>query len=202
MNSIERFRAMATVPLQSPDAAANELEYAVSELGMVGVELATTIAGADLAGADLDLFWSAAARLKALVLLHPVDPLAGIDLTSHFLHNIIGRPAETTIAIARLLLSGVLTRHPDLNICLVHGGGFLPYQIGRMQRGWEIKPAIVATELASQPLDALRTLYFDTVLDEPMALRYLIDLVGAERVLLGTDFPFEMGDPTPFARSD
>lgn len=192
-----RFLAMATVPLQSPDAAARELAYAVDELGMVGVEIATTVDGADLSSADLDVFWATAARLKSLVLLHPIDPLAGIDLRSHFLHNIVGRPAETTIAVARLLLSGVFTRHPSLNMCVVHGGGFLPYQIGRMQRGWEHNPAVVATDLPVPPLDAIRSLYFDTILHEPSALRYLIDLVGDEHVLLGTDYPFEMGDSDP-----
>ncbi len=197
-----RFLAMATVPLQSPEAAAAELEYAARELGMTGVEIATTVDGVDLVNADLDPFWSAAARLGSLVMLHPFAPLAGMDLSSHFLHNIIGRPAETTIAIARLLLSGVLARHPDLNICVVHGGGFLPYQIGRMQRGWEAKPAIVAPDLPTPPREAIRSLHFDTILHDPLALRYLIDLVGADRVLLGTDYPFEMGDPDPLGTID
>jgi len=198
----QRFRAMATVPLQSREAAVVELEYAVAELGMPAVEIATTVAGVDLVTADLDPFWETAARLQALVLLHPYDPLTGIDLSGAFMHNIVGRPAESTIAVARLLLSGVLTRHPGLEICVVHGGGFLPYQIGRMQRGWEAKPAVVAAELPTPPLDVIRTLSFDTVLHEPRALRFLIDLVGADRVLLGTDYPFEMGDPDPLGTID
>ncbi len=100
--------------------------------------------------------------MRCLVVLHPLDPLPGIDLGSHFLHNIVGRPAESTIAIAGLLLGGLLERHPQLTLCVVHGGGFLPYQIGRMQRGWEARPEIVAADLATAPTDVLRSLYFDT----------------------------------------
>ncbi len=198
----DRLLAMATVPLQAPDLAAAELRHAVEGLGMVGVEIATTVAGTDLVTAELDPFWAAAADLETVVLLHPMDPLPGIDLRRHFLHNAVGRPAETTIAIARLIMAGILDRHPGLKICVVHGGGFLPYQIGRLQRGWEALPHVAATELATPPLDTLERLYFDTILHHPPALRYLIDLVGAERIVLGTDYPFEAGDPDPIGTVD
>ncbi len=198
----DRLLAMATVPLQAPELAAAELRHAVRELGMVGVEIATTVAGTDLVSAELDPFWAAAADLRVVVLLHPMDPLPGIDLRRHFLHNMVGRPAETTIAIGRLVMAGVFDRHPGLVMCVVHGGGFLPYQIGRMQRGWETMPRVAATDLATPPLDTLRRLYFDTILHHPPALRYLIDLVGADRIMLGTDYPFEAGDPDPIATVD
>jgi len=195
----DRFLALGTVPLQNPEAAVTELRYAVDELGMVGVEIGTRVGDVDLVSARLDLFWEEAARLRCLLLLHPLDPLPGIDLGSHFLHNIVGRPAETTIAVARLLLAGLFERHPRLQMCVVHGGGFLPYQIGRMGRAWVARPEIVASELKTPPLEALRQLSFDTVLHEPAAIRYLVDVVGADRVLLGTDYPFEMGDADPVA---
>ncbi len=195
----DRFLAIGTVPLQSPQAAATELRYAVQQLGMVGVEIGTRVGDLYLANLDLDPFWGEAARLRCLVVLHPLDPLPGIDLSSHFLHNIVGRPAESTIAIAGLLLGGLLERHPQLSLCVVHGGGFLPYQIGRMQRGWEARPEIVAADLATAPTEVLRSLYFDTVLHEPVAIRSLVDLVGVDRVVLGTDYPFEMGDLDPIA---
>jgi aminocarboxymuconate-semialdehyde decarboxylase len=195
----DRFLAIGTVPLQSPQAAATELRYAVEQLGMVGVEIGSRVGDVYLANADLDPFWEEAARLRCLVVLHPLDPLPGIDLGSHFLHNIVGRPAESTIAIAGLLLGGLLERHPQLTLCVVHGGGFLPYQIGRMQRGWEARPEIVAADLATAPTDVLRSLYFDTVLHHPAAIRSLVDLVGVDRVVLGTDYPFEMGDLDPIA---
>lgn len=198
----ERFMFLATAPLQEPEAAAEELRYAAGELGAVGIEIATTVAGTDLVDAGLDPLWEAAAELNSLVLLHPMNPIPSIDLKRHFLHNLIGRPIESTIAIARLLMAGVFDRHPDLKMCIVHGGGFLPYQVGRLQKGWDTKPALAATDLATAPLDAIKDLYFDTVIHNPQALRYLIDLVGAQRIMLGTDHPFEAGDADPIATVD
>ncbi len=195
--SPDRFRTLATVPLQTPDQAAAELRYATIELGMLGVEIATTVDGIDLVTAGLDPFWATAADLGSLVLLHPMAPLPGIDLRRHFLHNAVGRPAETTIAIARLVMAGVFDRHPDLRVCVVHGGGFLPYQAGRLQRGWESMPGVADTDLATPPLEVVKQLYYDTILHNPLALRYLIDLVGADRIMVGTDYPFEAGDLDP-----
>jgi len=197
-----RFLALATAPLQHPEMAAAELRYATDELGMVGVEIATTVDGVDLVSADLDPFWEAAAERASLVLLHPLEPLAGIDLKRHFLDNMIGRPAETTIAIARLVMAGLFDKYPELRVCVVHGGGFLPYQVGRMQRGWEAMPRLAATDLTTPPREVINRLYFDTILHNPQALRYLIDLVGAERIALGTDYPFEAGDPDPIKTLD
>jgi aminocarboxymuconate-semialdehyde decarboxylase len=197
-----RFLALATAPLQAPELAAAELRYATEQLGMVGVEIATRVGDADLVSAGLDAFWATAEELGSLVLLHPMDPLPGIDLQRHFLANTVGRPAETTIAAARLIFAGVFDRHPGLRVCVVHGGGFLPYQVGRMQRAWEAKPAIAATDLATPPLEVAQHLYFDTIVHNPQALRYLIDLVGAERIMLGTDYPFEAGDLDPLPTID
>ena len=197
-----RFLALATAPLQEPELAAAELRHATSELGMVGVEIATTVDGTDLVSADLDAFWAAATEVGSLLLLHPMEPLPGIDLKRHFLDNMIGRPAETTIAIARLVMAGVFDRHPGLRMCVVHGGGFLPYQIGRVQRGWETKPGLADVDLATPPMSVIEQLYFDTILHNPAALRYLIDLVGADRIMIGTDYPFEAGDPDPLASID
>jgi aminocarboxymuconate-semialdehyde decarboxylase len=197
-----RFLALATAPLQEPELAAAELRYATSRLGMVGVEIATTINGSDLVSAQLDVFWAAAADMGSLVLLHPMEPLPGIDLKKHFLDNTIGRPAETTIAIARLVMAGLFDRHPDLRVCVVHGGGFLPYQIGRVQRGWEARPGLADVDLATPPMEVIKQLYFDTIVHHPPALRYLIDLVGADRIMIGSDYPFEAGDLDPLKTLD
>jgi aminocarboxymuconate-semialdehyde decarboxylase len=193
----DRFRAMATVPLQSPADAATELERAVGELGMVGVEIATTVDGVWLDQLDLDPVWESASALGAVVLLHPMTPLNGVDLDRYFIDNSVGRPAETTIATAGLIFSGVFDRFPDLRVCVVHGGGFVPFQIGRMDRAFEVKPDLAAAHLKRRPSDVLKMIYVDTVVHEPAVLSFLVDLMGANRILLGTDYPFEMGDDNP-----
>lgn len=193
----ERFLALGTVPLQSPDRAAEELHFAVEELGLVGVEIATTVDDTDLDRAGLDPFWEAAQRLGCLLLLHPCNPLPGVDLSRYFLDNIVGRPAESTIAVAQLIFSGVLERFPELKICVVHGGGFVPFQIGRMQRGYDAVPKRTAEHISTPPAELARRLYYDTVLHDSNALAFLVGQVGANRVVMGTDYPFEMGDPEP-----
>jgi aminocarboxymuconate-semialdehyde decarboxylase len=164
---------------------------------MVGVEIATTIADADLDRAGLDPFWEAAEQLGCFVLLHPCNPLPGVDLSRYFLDNMVGRPAESTIAMAGLLFGGVLERFPGLKICMCHGGGFIPFQIGRMERGFEAASQRTREKISTPPSELFLRLYYDTVLHNPKALGFLVDQVGAERVMMGSDYPFEMGDPEP-----
>jgi aminocarboxymuconate-semialdehyde decarboxylase len=193
----DRFIALGTVPLQNPAGAAEELEYAVRNLGMAGVQIATTVDGTDLEAAGLDPFWEAAENLRCPVVIHPCDPLPGVDLSRNFLDNMVGRPAESSIAVARLLFGGTLERYPDLVICVVHGGGFIPYQLGRMQRGFDAVPHLAAQNITRPPRELARLLYYDTVLHDPAPLAFLIGLVGADHVVLGTDYPFPMGDSQP-----
>lgn len=193
----DRFHAVATVPLQSPDRAAAELRHAVTALGLVGVEIATTVDGMELDDPSLDPFWSAAEELRALVIVHPLASLAGRNVRRYNLGNLVGNPAETTVALGHLVFGGVLERHPDLRMCLVHGGGFAPYQVGRWDRAFHTNAQGAAEHLTRPPSEWLRTLYFDTVLHSPQSLRHLIDVVGVQQVLLGSDYPFQMGEPNP-----
>jgi aminocarboxymuconate-semialdehyde decarboxylase len=195
----DRFRTLATVPLQAPERAAAELAHAVAELGHVGVEIATTVDGVELDDPALTPFWAAAADLRCLVVVHPLASLAGRNVRRYNLNNLVGNPAESTIAAAHLIFGGVLERHPDLLVCLVHGGGFAPYQIGRWDRGFRTNALGAAENLTRAPSEWLRAMYFDTVLHSPPALRHLIDVVGADHVLLGSDYPFQMGEPEPVA---
>ena len=195
----DRFRGLCTVPLQAPEQAAAELGHAIGELGMVGAEVGTTVAGRELDDRDLDPFWAMASELGCVLLVHPFNALAGRRVERHFLSNLVGNPAETTIAVAHLIFGGVLERYPELKICVVHGGGFLPYQVGRLERGYVARPALTATHISESPRAALRRLYYDTVLHDPMSLAALIAFAGPEHVVLGSDYPFEMGDPDPVA---
>jgi aminocarboxymuconate-semialdehyde decarboxylase len=192
-----RFRTLGTVPLQDPVAAAEELEYAVRELGMAGVQIATTVDGTDLDAAGLDPFWEAAEALRCPVVIHPCNPLPGVDLSRNFLDNLVGRPAESTIAVAHLLFGGTLERFPDLVICVVHGGGFVPYQMGRMQRGFDAVPQAAAQNISRPPSELARLLYYDTIVHDPAVLAFLVDHMGADHVVVGTDYPFPMGDSEP-----
>ena len=193
----DRFLALATAPLQAPRAAAEELRRAVGQLGMVGVEIATTVNGTELDDRGLDPFWSAAQDLGAIVLVHPMEPPPGRGTPRYFLGNAVGRPAQTTLAVAHLVLGGVLERFQELRVCVVHGGGFLPYQRGRLDRAYLAQPRLAAVNLTRPPSVWLRRLYYDTVVHDPEVLAWLVDFAGADHVVLGSDYPFEMGDPDP-----
>jgi len=194
----ERFRSLATVPLQAPALAVEALAHAMTELGMAGVQVATTVRGRYLDEVDgLDAFWEAAEELGAFVLLHPLRPLGSIDLNRYFLDNSVGRPAETSIAVAGLIMSGVIERFPNLVLCAVHGGGFVPFQVGRLDKAFDKVPGLAQQRIAQSPSDSLANLYADSIVHDPEALAFLVKRMGADRVVLGTDYPFPMGDQDP-----
>jgi aminocarboxymuconate-semialdehyde decarboxylase len=197
-----RMIGLGTVPLQDPPRAAEELAYLVQELGMAGVEIATHVDGTPIDQAGLDPFWEAANELRCLVLFHPNDPLRGLDLGRYFMDNIVGRPAESTVAIGYLLLSGVFERYPDLVLCMVHGGGYMPYQIGRWDKGYKMVPHLVGANLSKPPLEYVRKLYFDSLVHIPETMSYLLELVGPTQVVVGTDYPYEMAERAPVAFVD
>lgn len=193
----DRLRGLCTAPLQDGTRAAAELRHAVTQLGMVGVEIATTVDGRDLDDPDLDPFWGVAAELRCPVVIHPYRSLAGRNVSRYFLNNLVGNPAESTIAMGHLIFGGVLERFPDVRFVMVHGGGFVPWQSGRWNHGFEAVPGPTHQRLSTSPGELLRRVYFDTVMHDPRLLAYLLDWAGPERVVLGSDYPFPMGDLTP-----
>jgi aminocarboxymuconate-semialdehyde decarboxylase len=191
-----RHRGLATVPLQDPTVAAAELGHAVRDLGLRGAMVDPNALGRPLGDAAFDPFWAAAADLAAPVIFHPYLLEAVERFGRHYLHNLVGYPFETTLAAASLILGGTLDRFPGLSVVLVHGGGFLPYHIGRFDRAHETRPEARADD-AGLPSRYLRRFLYDTLVQRPDALRFLVQLVGHDRVLLGSDHPFWMGDPDP-----
>jgi aminocarboxymuconate-semialdehyde decarboxylase len=188
----DRFLAIATVPMQAPKLAADELRHAMRTLGLRGMQIGSNVAGKNLDDPELEPVWATAAELGAFILLHPIN-VAGMDrLGSYYLNNLIGNPLDTTIAAACLVFSGVLERHPSLKICLAHGGGFVPYQAGRFLHGWHVR-AEPKRKLPKPPTDSLARFYFDTIVHSQEVLEFLVSHVGADRVLLGSDYPFDMG---------
>jgi len=174
--------------------AADELRHAVRVLGLRGAQIGSNIMGKNLDDPELEPVWAAAAELGAFILLHPIN-VAGADrLSSYYLTNLIGNPLDTTIAAASLVFGGVLERHPTLKICLAHGGGFVPYQAGRFVHGWHVRTE-PKSKLAKPPTESLKRFYFDTIVHSKEALAFLVGNAGAARVLLGSDYPFDMGMP-------
>jgi len=189
-------RGLATVPLQDAATAAGELRFAVRELGLRGAMVDPNALGRPLGDASFDPFWRAAADLAAPIVLHPFLLEAVERFGRHYLHNLVGYPFETTLAAASLILGGTLDRFPGLAVVLVHGGGFLPYHIGRFDRAHATRPE-ARVDAAGLPSRYLRRFLYDTLVQRSDALRYLVQLVGHDRVLLGSDHPFWMGDPDP-----
>jgi aminocarboxymuconate-semialdehyde decarboxylase len=186
----DRLAGLATLPMQDPAAAADELERVVRELGLRGASVGPRVDDAYL---DDPRYWPVLERAEALdvpLLLHPFYVGLRPGLPDYYLTNLIGNPLETTIGAARLILSGVLDRFPRLRLVLTHGGGFLPYQIGRLDHGHRVRPESKGS--AHPPSAYLRRFVFDTVTHRPDVTAFLVSLVGADRVAFGTDLPFDM----------
>src|SRR5262245_10219393 len=188
----DRFLGIATLPMQSPQRAADELTRAVSSLGLRGAMIGSNVQGKNLDDPALEPLWAAAAELGAFVLVHPVQVAGAERMRSYYLNNLIGNPLDTTIAAACLVFGGVLERHPTLNVLLVHGGGFVPYQAGRWVHGWHVRPEPKVNVKRSPEL-WLDRFYYDTILHAQPQLEFLVGSVGSARVLLGSDYPYDMG---------
>jgi len=189
----DRLMGMATVPLQAPEAAAEELRRAKTDLGLRGVQIGTTVNGAPLDDAQFTPFFSAAEELDMPVTLHPCYSGKPPPFTDFYMKNLIGNPLGTATAASRLILSGFLDRHPDLDVILVHAGGFMPYQIGRLDHGYHVREES-REHIGQPPSSYLRRFHYDTITHAPKPLEFLVDLVGDDRVVLGTDIPFDMAD--------
>jgi aminocarboxymuconate-semialdehyde decarboxylase len=192
----DRFSGLATVPLQDVSAAVTELERAMGN-GLKGAEVCTHVNGRNLDDPSLLPFFEAAQDLGAFIFFHPHAPAAAERTGSYYLGNLIGNPLETTIAVASLIFGGVLDRLPDLKLCFAHGGGYACYGIGRMDRGYGVRPEVKVNDIGGIPSSYLRRLYFDCLTHSYDALDYLIGTVTADNVLLGSDFPFDMGFDSP-----
>jgi aminocarboxymuconate-semialdehyde decarboxylase len=191
-----RLRWIAHVPLQAPDAAAELLREAAGA-GAVGAQIGTSVARTPLADAGLDPFWAAAEEHDLALMLHPAynNPHPGLE--GYHLQNAIGNQLETTIAAERLIVTGVLDRHPQLRLLLVHAGGYMPWQAGRLRHA-----ATVRAELADSPPDPhtyFGRIVVDTITHDAASLRFLVECVGADNVAMGTDLPFDMATPEPVA---
>jgi aminocarboxymuconate-semialdehyde decarboxylase len=191
----DRFAGLGTVSLQHPDLVAAQLEQAMGEFGLKGVIVSTSVGGVDLADPRFEPFWTAAERLGAVVFIHPIGCAMEMRLASYYLSNVMGNPLETALALTHLIFSGTLDRHPGLKLLAAHGGGFLPFYSGRFDHGWRVRPEAHTAQLP--PSEYLRKIWFDSLVFSPEILGFLIRQVGPGQVMLGTDYPMDMGTDRP-----
>ena len=192
----DRFLPLATLPMQAPNLAAAELERAILELGLRGAALCTHVNGADLDGPAFRPVFATAARLGVPVFLHPQNAGDVSRLQAYHLWNLLGFPMESAVAVSRLVMSGTFEELPGLRVILAHGGGFFPYQLGRLDRGYLARPELRA-RLPKRPSAYLDQIYADSLIHDGTSLRFLIERLDEDHVVLGCDYPFDMGCAAP-----
>jgi aminocarboxymuconate-semialdehyde decarboxylase len=204
-----RFTGLATIPLQDPNLAARELERCVRDLGLRGAQIGTHVDAnqhfgrldtLNLDNAALQPVWSAAEQLDAAIFVHPWDMVGKERMPKYWLPWLVGMPAETSLAICSMIFGGVFARFPKLRVAFAHGGGAFPFTIGRIEHGFHVRPDLVAIDNETNPRSLLAhgetpaRFYVDSLVHDADALRLLIKLFGAQRVALGSDYPFPLGE--------
>ncbi|HET7301419.1 MAG TPA: amidohydrolase family protein [Oleiagrimonas sp.] len=188
---------LGTVPLQSPTLAIQEMERCIEQLGLAGVQVGSHCNQWNLDAPELFPFFEAAADLGAAIMVHPWDMMGFDSMPKYWMPWLVGMPAEQSRAACSLIFGGVLERLPSLRVMLAHGGGSFPFTIGRIEHGFRMRPDLVAVDNARNPREYFKQLYFDSCVHDPQALTYLLDVVGRDRVMLGTDYPFPLGEQEP-----
>lgn len=194
----DRFYGLGTVPLQDPELAIQELERFAS-LGLVGVEIGSHVNDWNLDAPELFPFFEACARLNLSIFVHPWDMMAKEKMSKYWLPWLVGMPAESSLALCSLIFGGVLERLPQLRVAIAHGGGSFPFTLGRIQHGFDVRPDLVAVDNHVPPRDYVGKFWVDSLVHDPRMLQYLVDLFGANRVAVGSDYPFPLGEHHPGA---
>lgn len=195
----KRFSGLGTIPMQAPELAVKELERSVKELGLAGVEIGSHVNSWNLDDEHLFPVFHAAEEIGAAVFIHPWDMMGKDRMPNYWLPWIVGMPAEVSLAICSMIFGGVFERLPKLRVAFAHGGGSFPGTIGRIERGFIARPDLCAVNNNVNPRQYLGKFYLDSLTHDPVMLKYLIDLVGEERIALGSDYPFPLGEPEPGA---
>jgi len=192
-----RFVGLGTVPMQDADLAVHELERCVKELGLAGIQIGTHVNGKNLDHEEVFPVFECAQDLGAAVFVHPWDMMSRDRMKKYWLSWLVGMPAETALAICTVIFGGVLDSLPRLRLCFAHGGGGFPGTIGRLEHGFKVRPDLVAVNGTGNPRDYVKRLYFDALVHDESALRYLLALTGPDRLALGSDYPFPLGEAVP-----
>ncbi|MDA1029259.1 MAG: amidohydrolase family protein [Bacteroidetes bacterium] len=191
------FEGLGTVPMQSPDLAIKELERCVLELGFRGIQIGTNVNGLNLSEPQFFPFFQRMDELGACLFVHPWDMMGADQMQKYWLPWLVGMPAETSRAIGHFIFGGIFNRLPGLRVAFAHGGGSFPITVGRFEHGFNVRPDLCAVDNAVSPRDYCGHFYLDSLVHDPAALRYLVELFGAGRIALGTDYPFPLGELEP-----
>jgi aminocarboxymuconate-semialdehyde decarboxylase len=192
-----RFAGLGTLPMQAPGLAIRELERCVNDLRFAGVQIGTHVNEWNLDAPELFSVFEAAAELGAAVFVHPWDMMGRDRMPKYWLPWLVGMPAETALAICSMIFGGVLERLPELRVGFAHGGGSFPGTVGRIEHGFRVRPDLCAVDCHGNPRSYLGSFYTDSLVHDPDALRNLIKLIGVERIALGSDYPFPLGEEIP-----
>lgn len=193
----DRFLGLGTLPMQAPDLAIKELERCIKDLKLSGIQIGTHINHLNLDSTELFGIFEAAEGLGASVFVHPWDVMGAGEMNKYWLPWLVGMPAETSRAICSLIFGGVMERLPKLKIAFAHGGGSFPATIGRISHGFNVRPDLCAVDNNVDPKAYLGKFYLDSLVHQPEVLKYIIDLIGEEKVVLGSDYPFPLGETSP-----
>ncbi len=189
----DKFHALAALPAQNVSLSVKELERAINALGLKGGFLGTNVNGRYLDDERFYPLYEAAAEMKVPIIVHPANPAGKEQMKDYHLFNLVGFPTESANSIGRLIFSGLFDRLPDLRFIFLHGGGTVPYLVGRFAHGWKVRPE--CKKISRPPLEYLRSnFYLDMLVFHPPVVRFLVDVMGGERVVLGTDLPYDMTD--------
>jgi len=192
----QHFAGMGTLPMRFPQRAIEEAVHGVETLGLRGFQIDTRVEDLELSNAAFDPLYARLAELRAPLFVHPLGFSHGQRLGDFFMVNSVGQPVEETMAIAHFIMGGILDRHPGLDVVIAHGGGYYPFYAARMDHAWKVRPE-VRRLTADAPSTYLKRMWFDTCVFSPNLIDQLVAAVGVDRVMMGSDYPFDMGDDDP-----
>lgn len=193
----KRFIGLGTLPMQAPDLAIQELERCVKDIGLAGVQIGSHINDWNLNAPELAEFFAAAEELDAAIFVHPWDMVGKEKMQKYWMPWLVGMPAETSLAINSMIFGGVLERHPNLRVAFAHGGGSFPATIGRIEHAYNVRPDLMTVDNPHNPRKYLEQIYLDTLVHDKGMLDYVLNLMGPEKLALGTDYPFPLGELEP-----
>ncbi|KAI4898918.1 hypothetical protein NFI96_025559, partial [Prochilodus magdalenae] len=210
----KRFVGLGTLPMQAPELAVQEMRRCVKELGFPGVQIGSHINDWDLNAPELLPVYAlvagetfihterlrcpqAAEELNCAIFVHPWDMQTDGRMAKYWLPWLVGMPSETTMAVCSMIFGGIFERFPKLKVCFAHGGGAFPYTVGRIEHGFNVRPDLCATDNKINPRKYLGSIYTDSLVHDPLALKLLVDVIGQDKVMLGTDYPFPLGELEP-----